>query len=339
MVLEVFELSKVLEFFKKETVFCVAFVLAVVSCFFVRPSAAYFGYINWRTLAILLVMMFVVQTLKALDIFDLLVGKLLARVSSVRGLVFVLVFACFFASMIITNDISLLTMVPFAIAAFRKIGRESLIIPVVILQTIAANMGSMLLPIGSPHNIVMYGLSGMDWYTFITTLLPYWIASFVLLLIICFFFPSASVTSAAVEVSVDHSGLWKKVVAGVDFMLLLTFVAFFILIGNLKSMPAVNAFFTSFFAGRELLCSILACQVISNVPTAMMLSGFSSNPADILIGINIGGLGTLVASMANLISYKIYAHEFNATKGKYLLYFTLANILFLLPLVIVYFVF
>jgi len=330
-------LEKFVSFLKKETVFSIAFVLAVVSCFFVKPSAEYLGYINWRTLALLLVMMTLVQLLKALDIFDLLVGRLLARVSSVRGLVFVLVYGCFFASMLITNDVSLLTMVPFAIVAFKKISKESLIIPVVILQTIAANMGSMLLPIGSPHNIVMYGLSGMSWFTFVMTLLPYWIVSFTMLLILCFLMPSSPVDSAmAVEVSVDRKGLWKKVFSGIDWFLLLTFVTFFVLIGNLKSMPAINSFFTSFFLGRELLCSILACQIISNVPTAMMLSGFSTNISDILIGINIGGLGTLIASMANLISYKTYAHEFNATKGRYLLYFTLANIAFLMPLVLVH---
>ena len=330
-------MKKFVSFLKKETVFSIAFVLAVVSCFFVKPSAAYLDYISWRTLLILLVMMFAVQTLKVFDIFDLLAGRLLNRVSSVRGLAFILVFGCFFSSILITNDISLLTLVPFTITAFRKIKKETLIIPVVILQTIAANMGCMLLPIGSPHNLVMFGLSGMTFWAFVLTILPYWIASFVLLVIACFLFPSVPVEAAVtVEVSVDHSGMVKKIFSGVDYFLLLTFVVFFILIGNLKSMPSVNTFFNSIFAGRELLCSILACQVVSNVPAAMMLSGFSSNIQEILVGINIGGLGTLIASMANLISYKLYAHEFNATKGRYLLYFTLANIAFLVPLILVH---
>ncbi len=330
-------MEKFVSFFKKETVFSIAFVLAVVSCFFVKPSAEYLDYISWRTLIILLVMMFAVQTLKVFDIFDLLAGRLLNRVSSVRGLAFILIFGCFFSSILITNDISLLTLVPFTITAFRKIDKEALIIPVVILQTIAANMGCMLLPIGSPHNIMMFSLSDMTFGAFVLTLLPYWIASFVLLLIACFLFPSAPVeASVTVEVSVDHSGIVEKIFSGVDYFLLLTFVVFFILIGNLKSMPSVNTFFNSIFAGRELLCSILACQVVSNVPAAMMLSGFSSNIQEILAGINIGGLGTLIASMANLISYKLYAHEFNATKGRYLLYFTLANIAFLVPLILVH---
>lgn len=332
--------GKLVSFFKKETVFSIAAVLAVVSCFFVRPSAAYLGYINFRTLGILLGMMILVQLLKAINVFDVLVGKLLVRVHSVRELVFVLVFSCFFFAMVITNDVALLTLVPFCIEVFRKIKRETLIIPVVILQTIAANMGSMPLPIGSPHNILMYSLSGMNWGTFFVTLLPYWAVAFVLIAVLCFCVPSSSVSSSVtVEVSPSRAGALKKALLNVDYMLLMTFVAFFVLIGNLKNMPAINQFFSSFFAGRELLCSVLACQIISNVPTAMMLSGFSSNLSDILIGINIGGLGTLVASMANLISYKTYAHEFNSTKGKFLGCFTLANVLFLLPMLAVYYLF
>ena len=179
---------KVVEFFKKETVLCVASVLAVVSCFFVRPSGEYLGYINWKTLGILLCMMVIVQLLKALGIFDMLVSKLVGRTSSVRGLVIVLVFACFFSSIVITNDIALLTFVPFAIATFRKITREDLLIVVVTLQTIAANTGSMINPFGSPHNIYVYTASGVSIGSFVKLLLPYWIVSFVVLFVVCLFF-------------------------------------------------------------------------------------------------------------------------------------------------------
>lgn len=332
-------INKTKDFLKKETVFTIAAVLAVISCFFVKPSADYLRYIDFKTLLILLVMMVAVQLLKALDIFDLLVGKLLNKVHSIRGLVFIMVFGCFFASMLITNDISLLTLVPFAIVALKKAGRQNLLIPVVILQTIAANMGCMILPTASPHNILMFSLSGMSFQEFVMTLLPYWLLSFIVLTAACFFFPHETIKSAVtIEVSADRKDILKKTLSGVDWFLLLTFIAFFVLIGNLKNMPEVNAFFSRIVEGRELVCSILACQIISNVPTAMMMSGFGSRPADILTGINIGGLGTLIASMANLISYKIYAHEFNDTKGKYLLLFTLANVLLLIPMVLMYYV-
>lgn len=324
-------------FFKKETVFCIATVLAIVSCFFAVPSI---GYIDFKTLLILLVMMIVVQFLKVIGVFDVLVGRLVGSVNTVRGLVFVLVFACFFGSILITNDISLLTFVPFAIAAFKKIDKLSLIIPVVALQTIAANMGCMINPFGSPHNIFLFGTAGLSFGSFVGILLPYWIVSLVVLVICCLLIPSSLIDKsiALAAVSVDKRDLVKKTFFGVDYFLLLTFVAFYILIGNLQHIDTVYDFFSRIVTGRELLSSILASQIISNVPAAMFITGFSSSFKDIIIGVNIGGLGTLIASMANLISYKILAHEFNSMKGKYLFVFTVSNVALLLMLVGVYFI-
>ena len=188
-------------FFKKETVFCIATLLAVVSCFFAIPSISY---INFKTLAILFVMMVVVQFLKVIGVFDTLVGRLVGSVNTVRGLVFVLVFACFFGSILITNDISLLTFVPFAIAALRKINKTGLVIPVVTLQTIAANMGSMINPFGSPHNILVYTASCVSIKSFVVMLIPYWIVSLVVIFVACLLLPSEqidkSIALAAVEV-------------------------------------------------------------------------------------------------------------------------------------------
>ena len=325
-----------IKFFKNETVFCIATLLAIISCFFVMPSLSY---INWKTLLILLLMMIVVQFLKALGIFDLLVSKLLFHVSNTRQLYFILVFSCFFFSMLITNDISLLTFVPFAIAALKKVSREDLIILIVTLQTVAANLGSMIQPFGSPHNIFIFTASGVTVLEFVKLLLPYWIASFLMLLIIGFFIPKTNVKDCVgTAVEINKQNLAKKTFAGVDYFLLFTFIAFYVLIGNLQAMPAVSLFFSKIVEGRELLCSILACQIISNVPGGMMISGFSNNYADIIIGVNIGGLGTLIASMANLISYKIYAKEFNTTKGKFLLIFTAINLAFLFILLGVRFI-
>ena len=326
-----------IKFSKKETVFCIATVMAIVSCFFAVPSITY---IDFKTLLILLVMMVVVQFLKAIGVFDVLVGRLVGSVSSVRGLVFVLVFACFFGSIIITNDISLLTFVPFAIAAFKKIDKLSLVIPVVALQTIAANMGCMINPFGSPHNIFLFGTAGLSFGSFALILLPYWIVSLVVLVICCLLIPSSAIDKsiALAAVSVDKRDLVKKTFFGVDYFLLLTFVAFYILIGNLQHIDTVYNFFSRIVTGRELLSSILASQIISNVPAAMFITGFSSSFKDIIIGVNIGGLGTLIASMANLISYKILAHEFNSMKGKYLFVFTVSNVALLLMLIGVYFI-
>ena len=325
------------KFFKKETVFCIATVLAIVSCFFAVPSI---GYIDFKTLLILFVMMVVVQFLKIIGVFDTLVGRLVGSVNTVRGLVFVLVFACFFGSILITNDISLLTFVPFAIAALRKIDRISLVISVVTLQTIAANMGSMINPFGSPHNILVYTASSVSIKSFVFMLIPYWIVSLVVILVVCLLLPSERIDKsiALVAVEVDKRSVLSKTFKNIDYFLLLTFVAFYILIGNLQHIPEVSNFFESIVHGRELLCSILACQIISNVPGGMMMTGFSDNFKDIIIGVNIGGLGTLIASMANLISYKILAHEFNSMKGKYLFIFTVSNVALLLMLIGVYFI-
>ena len=326
-----------IKFFKKETVFCIATLMAIVSCFFAVPSI---GYIDFKTLLILFVMMVVVQFLKAIGVFDVLVGRLVGSVSSVRGLVFVLVFACFFGSIIITNDISLLTFVPFAIAAFKKIDKLSLIIPVVALQTIAANMGCMVNPFGSPHDIYLFGAANLSFLSFIGILLPYWIVSLVILVVCCLLIPSSPIDKgiALAAVSVDKRDLVKKTFLGVDYFLLLTFIAFYILIGNLQHIDTIYDFFSHIVTGRELLSSILASQIISNVPAAMFITGFSSSFKEIIVGVNIGGLGTLIASMANLISYKILAHEFNSMKGKYLFVFTVSNVVLLLMLIGVYFI-
>lgn len=165
------------EFFKKETVFSISLIFALISCLFVKPSFDYLSYINWDTIILLFAIMLIVEILKNLAIFEILVRKLLVKVKNTRGLVFLLVFICFFSSIFITNDVSLIIFVPFAILALRKIDRTDLIIFTVCLQTIAANVGCMVLPIGAPHNIVLYTVSNVSFESFFLILLPYIIVS------------------------------------------------------------------------------------------------------------------------------------------------------------------
>lgn len=287
-------------------------------------------------------MMIIVQFLNVLGIFNLLVFKLLDKVRTTRKLVFILEFLCFFTSIIITNDVALITFVPFAIIALKKANAEDLIIFTVVLQIIAANMGSMILPIGSPHNIFMYSVSGISFVSFIMLLLPYVIVSFILLFVLCFTVSKREITVPVIDEIDDNiclkdnvGGFFKKV-SGVDYFLLLTFVAFFLLIGNLQNMQFIYEFFKNLIVGNELVCGILASQIISNVSAGVMLSGFSTNYKAIILGINIGGLGTLIASMANLISYKIFVNEFADLKLKYIGIFTVVNIVLLAILVVVY---
>lgn len=373
--------QKIVNFIKKETVLVAATVLAVASAFLVKPSAAYLDYIDWRVLGILLSLMIVMAGLQKNGLFDTVGAALLKKTKNTMQLSMVLVFLCFFFSMFITNDVALITFVPFAMLTMKKCGQEKLLLPVVILQTIAANLGSMLTPIGNPQNLYLYNLSGMSMGAFLSCMLPYTLISGALILFsvivtarkkekiqvfvadnekektgpanskwkvyhknivyITLFFLSLLVVARVLPyymvllvVLLLVFVMDKAVLKQVDYCLLLTFISFFIFTGNMGNIPVVNETLQKFVEGRELLVGVLTSQVISNVPAALLLSGFTSNYKALLCGVNIGGLGTLIASMASLISYKIYAQAYNEKKGAYFYWFTIANIAFLVVLVL-----
>ena len=328
-------MTGLIDFFKKETVFSISLILAIVSCFFAKLSI---DYINWDTIILLFAIMLIVELLKNLAVFERLVRKLLVKISTTRELVVVLVFTCFFSSIFITNDVSLIIFVPFSILALRKVDRIDLAILTVTLQTIAANVGCMVLPIGAPHNIVMLTVSHIPFGSFFLLLLPYILVSIIFLAIILFFIPNDDIDLPKMnKIEFNHANFFKRVIMGVDYFLLLTFIALFILIGNLEHIPFFNSLFTKWIVGNEVMWGVLASQVISNVPAAMLLSGFSTNYEAIIVGINIGGFGTLIASMANLISFKILVREFDEFKIRYLGVFTALNVILLIILLLVYF--
>lgn len=334
-------MAKLMDRIKKviedEIVFSVSLILAVISCFFVKPDNNYFNYINWDTIILLLVIMIIVEVLKNLAVFEILVRKLLSKIGNTRGLVLILVFTCFFSSIFITNDVSLILFVPFSIIALKKVNRTDLMIITVCMQTIAANVGCMVLPIGSPHNIVMYTVSGISFESFFLILLPYVLVSLIFIFVVLMFIPGDVVDVPDMgDIILDREDFLKRVICGVDYYLLLTFIALFILIGNLENIAFFNLLFKKWIIGNEVLCGVVISQIISNVPAAMLLSSFSSNYEAIIIGINIGGFGTLIASMANLISYNIFIREFKEFKLRYLLKFTVLNIVLLVLLLGVY---
>ena len=332
-------MAKLIDFIKDEIVFSISVILAIISCFFVRPNPNYLNYINWDTIILLFVIMLIVEVLKNLSIFEIVVRKLLTKVGNARGLVFVLVFTCFFSSIFITNDVSLIIFVPFAILALKKVDRIDLIIFTVSLQTIAANIGCMVLPIGAPHNIVMYTVSKIPFESFFLLLLPYVIVSVIFLVALSLFVSPDKIELPQMrEIKVNRQDFFRKVFLGVDYYLLLTFIALFVLIGNLVNIPFFTQIFEKWIIGNEVIWGIIASQAISNVPAAMLLSGFSTNYEAIIVGINIGGLGTLIASMANLISYKILVREYKEFKIRYLVIFTALNVILLIILIIVYIV-
>lgn len=365
-------MKRIYNYLKKDAVLTISWVLAIISMLFIKPDKAYAGYIDWRSLGILWSLMIITKGYMQNGIFEKIGHALLARTRKMWQLIAVLVGLNFFSSMIITNDVSLITFVPFAIMMLKQCGRQELMIPVVVLQTIAANLGSMLTPIGNPQNLYLYGLAGTGIGEFIMWLLPYTIASALLLVIsilliknkneiICIedtdseaahntsvprvmaysvLFILALLVVARVltwyilvaAVLITVLLLEKNVLAKADYALLLTFIGFFIFTGNMGRVEPVAHFLAGIVNGRELEAGIITSQCISNVPAALLLSEFTDNIKNLAIGVNIGGLGTLIASMASLISYKLYANEVPEKKGKYFAAFTVYNIIFLVVL-------
>lgn len=363
--------ESIFKFVKKETVFTIAILMAIVSAIIVPPSDKYIGYIDFRVLALLFCLMFIVAGVKEQWVFRRLAEKLTKNASSSKPLELILVLLPFFCSMLITNDVALITFVPFALALLKGAGLEHRIIRTIVLQTIAANLGSMLTPIGNPQNLYLYTLSGMDMGTFVLTMLPLTIAALIGLIVIVFLGKKEPITlsfekptyeinkvklsilgamfivclGTVIRIVPYQISLFTVILVGliyyrnlfkdVDYYLLGTFIGFFVFIGNMQQIPAVSNLIDKLLLGRELIISFGLSQVISNVPCAMLLSGFTDNYKDILYGVNIGGLGTLIASLASLISYKFYAVTKDSKKGKYMLIFTAYNLIFIALMFIV----
>ena len=369
--------EKIIRFFKQETVLCAAFALAAVSIFFVHPDKEYLGYVDFRTLAILFCLMSVMAGLQKSGLFQYVAQALLSRVRKAWQLVLILVLLCFFSSMLVTNDVALITFVPFTLIVLGMIGPEAkgqLMIPVVVLQTIAANLGSMLTPIGNPQNLYLYGKAGLSLGEFVLLMLPYAAVALVVILawsliqsrayhgpVQVSFTEDAEISGSKVQlaayavlfafalltvarvvpygvtlgVTIAALLVMDRTIFGrVDYSLLLTCVGFFVFIGNIGRIPAFSQMLQQIVSGHEILAGVAASQVISNVPAALLLSGFTENLSALIIGVNLGGLGTLIASMASLISYKLIAREESQVKGAYFRYFTVANVCFLVVLLV-----
>ena len=363
-------MSSILGFVKRETVLVVAWALALVSIILVHPDGRYLSYIDFHTLALLFALMAVMTGLRGLGVFGRLGRLVLSRTASTRQLEGVLLFLPFFTSMAVTNDVALITFVPFALEVLELVDRRDRIIPVVSMQTIAANLGSMATPIGNPQNLYLYAHYGLSPADFFQLILPLTLASALLLGLWLAVSPSQPLAEVPRLEGDGPQGrqslLWgygalfilclgavgdlipvwlpcagallftafldRQVLPRVDYALLLTFVGFFLFVGNLGRLEAFHALVEHVLYHHEVVCAILASQVISNVPAALLLSGFTDNGRALLVGTNLGGLGTLIASMASLISYKYVVRALPGKKGRYLLWFTAANVLFLVIL-------
>ena len=363
-------LQKIIDFIKKETVLTIATVLAVASAFWMHPGPQYVGYIDWRVLGILLSLMLIVAGFQSNGLFDAIGSRLLAKTQNTAQLMLVLVSLCFFSSMFITNDVALLTFVPFACTILQKCHQERLIVTVFVLQTLAANLGSMLTPVGNPQNLYLYSISGAGLGEFVGWMAPYTLVSGVLLLLVVFVLSAGKCrisleTGSLLQVSSasgrKKNGIylalfalslfsvarvlpWELMLAvvlivliftdravflQVDYCLLFTFISFFIFIGNMGNIEAVRSVLQSLVAGRELAVGIGASQIISNVPAAILLSRFTQDACGLLVGVNVGGAGTLVASLASLITFREYTRHVPNGGKQFLFLFSGINFTFL----------
>lgn len=364
-------MEQIKSFIKKETVFVIAAVLTVFSMFLVPPNKEYLGYINFSVLAILFCLMSVVAGFRKIGVFEAVSYMILSRTDDIKKIGMILVLVCFFTAMLVTNDVALITFVPFTIGILGD--DDDNLIFVIVMETIAANLGSVVTPIGNPQNLFLYSYYGLNILDFLKITLPLGVLSLILIVLIAAFRKSSNshVISGKGSVSINKRQLLKyttmfiiclltvlhiihyivcftiisiillisdrTLFGRVDYMLLITFVCFFIFVGNISSLESVRLFVAKMLTNREILVSALISQCISNVPAAIMLAPFTDKAAKLLIGVNIGGLGTIIASMASLISYKYYAVRENARKGKYLLVFSMYNIALLAVLLLVCF--
>ena len=367
-------MNKFITFIKSETVLVVSLVLALISAFFVHPGKNYIEYIDFRTLGLLFSLMIVTEGYKKSGVFEKIARKLIDKTKNAFQLSFVLVFLCFFSSMIITNDVALITFVPLAITALKNNKENKMLVPVIVLQTIAANLGSMFTPIGNPQNLYLFGISKMKITAFLKTMFPFTAVAAIMLIIwliaafrktdickgenphnckqplnkktiiynsvlfiLCLFTVSKVIDWKITCFTVLIATLLtdRKILKKVDYSLLLTFCGFFIFTGNMGKIDFFEKLLQNTINGNEIFISIAVCQIISNVPCALLLSGFTHNVTNLLIGTNIGGLGTLIASMASLISYKQIAKAFPEMKKKYFGYFTFTSVVFLTVMIIV----
>ena len=352
--------SSLASFVKQEILLCVCIVAALCSCFFIPPSFKYLSYIDWNTLTLLFSLMAVMKGLQKAGLFSFCANALLKKTKSSRLLFLLFVFFPFITSMLVTNDVALITFVPFGMLIFTYAQQEKHIVSLVIWQTIAANLGSMLTPMGNPQNLYLYNRSGLSFGAFCKITLPYVLLAalfcalpafvkkserilpvsvqadapkaktllvhgigFALCLLSVFKLVPAPVTAVIIGVFLLFYD--RDILKRVDYSLLGTFFALFIFIGNISRIPAFRDFITSLLQNNVEFVSAGLSQIISNVPAALLLAGFTDHWKELIIGCNLGGLGTLIASMASLISYKFLIKEYPQKKGRYFLRFTLAN--------------
>ncbi|MBR2444110.1 MAG: citrate transporter [Clostridia bacterium] len=357
----------VIRFFRKNLVMLIAFVVALVTCFIVPPDEKYLGYFDLKTLSCLFLVLAVVCALRNIRFFYILAKKIVSIFKNTRASVLALVYITFIGSMLIANDMALLTFLPLSYYVLYETKKQKYMAFTFIMQNIAANLGGMLTPFGNPQNLYIYSTFKVNTWEFMLIMLPPFILSVALITVCCLVFVKKE------EISVDNEEVklppvrasiylvlfvlsiavvfgvpyWigliiipvallimdRKALLAVDYPLLLTFVFFFIFAGNMARIEAVSSFFASLLEWNTMVVSALSCQVISNVPSAILLSQFTTDYRSLLLGVNIGGVGTLISSLASLITLREYTSLDPKGTTKYVLKFSAFNFAFLFILI------
>ena len=362
--------TKIISFAKSNAVVLIAAFAAIVTSFIVPPDREYLGYFDFKTLTCLFCVLAVVCALRNIRFFYTLAKAIIRKFKNTKLSILALVYITFIGSMLIANDMALLTFLPLGYFVLHTTGKEKYMAFTYIMQNIAANLGGMLTPFGNPQNLYLYTKFTIPDAEFVRIMFPPFIVAISLITALCLIFvksepleieekaaelPKARVSVylvlfalsilivfrtipfviGLIVIPVSLLFLDKDALKQVDYGLLLTFVFFFIFSGNMARIGVVREFFSVLLEKNTLVFSALSCQVISNVPSAILLSQFTSNYRDLLLGVNIGGVGTLIASLASLITFKAYTKDQPGNTARYILKFTAFNFLFFVVLVTV----
>ena len=354
-------------FIRKNVVMCVALLAALITACIVPPDAAYLDYFDLKTLTCLFCVLAVVCALKNIQFFYILAKKIVQLFRNARIAILALVYITFIGSMLIANDMALLTFLPLGYLVLTTTGKRNYMAFTYIMQNIAANLGGMLTPFGNPQNLYLYSFFNIPTGEFMTIMAPPFVVAVLLITICCLIFvkneplqiPDEPVRLPgwrtvlylglfALSIAIVFRGIpyWigllvipavlifadRKALKMVDYPLLFTFVFFFIFSGNMARIEPVRQLFSWLLDKNTLLFSVLSCQVISNVPSAILLSQFTQNYTHLLLGVNIGGVGTLIASLASLITFREYTQHNPGKTSRYVLLFSAFNFGFLILL-------
>ncbi len=351
-------------FIKKHTVFFIAFAVAVITCIFVPLDKEYLSYFDWNTLACLFLTLAVVCALRNIKFFTILARKLVLITGDLRSLFLMLICITFIGSMLIANDMALITFLPLGYFALSASKKEKYSAYLFILQNISANLGGMLTPFGNPQNLYLYSYFNIPTGEFCGIMLAPFLLAISLLALGCFFIKPEHLEineSFPEKLSIKRTILYlalfafsllivfrivpfivgmivipaifffvdREALRAVDYPLLGTFFFFFIFAGNLARIEEVNGFVSQLLEKDTLIVSTLSCQFISNVPSAILLSRFTGDYTSLLMGVNIGGTGTLIASLASLITFSEFRILYPEKTKSYLILFTVINVIFL----------